>query len=425
MNLSRALHVIELARARCALAPRVARALGVPPDQADEVQREIAPALAPYRRRIAVAIGKGATAMARGTGPVDAGLCIGNAWGVGADRWGYQLALAPHPDPDATSIELARAARALVEAASDEDVVVVLISGGASAMIEEPRPPLTVDDVRGIARALMARGAPIEELNTVRSALSSIKGGQLALNCGARIITLVASDVVGDDVALVGSGPTIGPWIDTPHAPVEFGAFTNARRQRAIAILEARGLAVPEVLRAPFPSRIVTRHDRVTLVSRMRDFADACVQEFRDAGVAIALVETPMRGEVDELADRIAASHEPTLWWGEPTVRTPPGAGEGGRMQQLALALARRIAGSRRTVLTFGSDGMDGPPPANRPWPAGAFVDGATWGALVAAGIDPDRALARCDAGTALARIHALVQTGPTGINHADVVAIV
>jgi hydroxypyruvate reductase len=110
--------------------------------------------------------------------------------------------------------------------------------------------------------------------------------------------------------------------------------------------------------------------------------------------------------------------------WGEPTLRVPTPHGIGGRAQQLALMLARWLRGSSRSALVVGTDGVDGPPPLDRPSPAGAWVDGTTWDAIVAAGIDPAAALAACDAGTALDAVGALVVTGPSGINHADLVIL-
>ncbi|HSK04982.1 MAG TPA: MOFRL family protein, partial [Kofleriaceae bacterium] len=122
-------------------------------------------------------------------------------------------------------------------------------------------------------------------------------------------------------------------------------------------------------------------------------------------------------------AHRLAALAPPFVAWGEPTLRVPADHGDGGRAQQFALTLAQLLRGSSRALLVAGTDGIDGPPPrAGRPSPAGAFIDGATWDAIIAAGVDPALALARCDAGTALAAAGALFVPGPTGVNHADVV---
>jgi hydroxypyruvate reductase len=299
--------------------------------------------------------------------------------------------------------------------------VIALVSGGASALVEQPRVPLA--ELRAIAGALMAAGAPIAELNTVRGALSELKAGGLALACAAPIVTLVASDVIGDRLDVIGSGPTIGPWLAAPGAPVEVGLAEDARRRAAIAILERRGLAVPAALAAPIPPRQVGRADRALLVAPLAAFADVACEALAAAGIRARRLDPPLQGDVAGAAHRLAAEAPPLVAWGEPTLRVPADHGDGGRAQQLALALARLVRGTARALLVAGTDGVDGPPPrAGRPSPAGAFVDGGTWDAIAAAGVDPDRALARCDAGTALAAAGALFVPGPTGVNHADVV---
>ncbi len=114
----------------------------------------------------------------------------------------------------------------------------------------------------------------------------------------------------------------------------------------------------------------------------------------------------------------------PVVGWGEPSVRLPADRGTGGRAQQLALALAKALRTHPGYAFVAASDGMDGPAPADRPAPAGAYVTATTWDAILGAGLDPEAALARCDAGPALAAVGALIVTGPTGINHGDIVVI-
>jgi len=374
------------------------------------------------RCRYGIAVGKAALAMARGAGGVDRGVAVTVADDGQALPPGWRLLVASHPDPDDRSVAAAAVVRDIVEAATDEDVVLALISGGASALIEEPRIPLA--ELRTLVRALMARGAPIDELNTVRGALSGIKAGRLAEACGARIITLAASDVIGDPLDVIGSGPTVGPWLSAPGTPVDAGAAHEARRLAAIAILARYGLAAPVVLATPIGSRIVTRSDRAEVVVPMAAFAMAARGALLVHGVDARVLDAPITGDVAAIADRLAAESRPCIGWGEPTLQVPAGHGEGGRAQQLALALAKRLRGSSRSAFVAGSDGVDGPPPRGRDAPAGAFVDGTTWDAIRAAGLDPDAALARCDAGTALDAVGALVVTGPTGVNHADVVIL-
>jgi glycerate 2-kinase len=399
----------------CALDRRVSEALA-----------GLSPPLPTGGRRLGIAIGKAALAMARGA-PVDHGIAVVPAGGAEAAQGagapaGWRVLEGSHPVPDERSLAAGRAVRELVASAAPGDVVIALVSGGASALVEVPRVPLA--ELRALAGALMAAGAPIAQLNAVRGALSDLKAGRLALACAAPIVTLVASDVVGDPLGVVGSGPTIGPWLASPPgAPIEVGLAEDARRRAAVSILERHGLAVPAALAAPIPPRQVARADRARLVAPLAAFADAALAALAASGVAARRLDPPLDGDVAAVAHRLIAEPPPFVAWGEPTLRVPADHGDGGRAQQLALTLARHLRGTSRALLVAGTDGVDGPPPrAGRRPPAGAFVDGATWDAVAAAGLDPARALARCDAGTALAAAGALFVPGPTGVNHADVV---
>ncbi|MBX3160753.1 MAG: glycerate kinase [Deltaproteobacteria bacterium] len=404
----------------------------------------------------AVAVGKGALAMARGFARVKRGIAVAPADDGRPMPPGWQVVVAAHPHPDERSERAGAAVRALVEDATDRDIVFALISGGASALIEQPRLPL--DELAATARAVMHAGAPIADLNVVRTALSELKGGGLARACAARIVTLVASDVVGDPLDTIGSGPTIGPWLGPlestrtasrvrsigaipsiglagasgatraggtgavggPGVPVDFGALREARRLAAVEILERHELAVPAVLRAPFAADVVTRNDRAEVIAPLASFAKAVAAQL----ARIRVIEPAVTEDVAVVASRVAALSGWCVAYGEPTLEVPAEHGEGGRAQHLALLLARAFRSTARSAFVAGSDGVDGPPPRARPAPAGAYVDGSTWDAIVAAGIDPAAALARCDAGTALAAAGALFAPGPTGINHADVILV-
>jgi hydroxypyruvate reductase len=326
---------------------------------------------------------------------------------------GWQTIVSAHPHPDERSLEAGRAVRALVESATADDTVLALISGGSSALIEDPRIPL--DEFVATARAVMATGASIYELNLVRTALSAIKGGKLVERCAAPVTTLVASDLTNDAIAFVGSGPTIGPWLE---GNVEAGAHDDAMRLGAMGVLAKYGLPVPAILRTPIAPRTVTRLDHAELVLPMRAFADAF-----GAALGMRVLDELMTVGVSHVAKDLE-SRAPCVAWGEPTLHVPKHPGEGGRAQQLALELAWLLRGSKRVAFVAGTDGVDGPPPERRLPPAGAYVDGKTWEKIVAVGIDPHQCLAKCDAGTALAAVGALIVTGPTGVNHADVAVI-
>jgi hydroxypyruvate reductase len=412
-----------------ALAEAVLRDVIVACDPAARVREALAePALAARlggRRRFAIAIGKAALAMARGAGEVAEGLAVVPAGSLpagaaGALPGGWRLLEASHPEPDERSVAAGRALDALVRTARDTDVVLALMSGGASALAELPI--VALDELVATIRGVMAAGAAIDEINTVRGALSAIKAGQLALAAAAPLVTLAVSDVIGDSLAVIGSGPTVGPWLASPGVAVDDGAA--GRRARARAILERHGLPVPAVLAGESPARSVARTDHAAVIAPMASAAHAAVRALAARGIAATLVVAPIAGEVSAVADALVAAlggaATPIVAWGEPTLRVPAVHGAGGRAQQLALMLARRLRGTPYCAFVVGTDGIDGPPPADRPAPAGAWVDGTTWDAIAAAGRDPDAALAACDAGTALAAAGALVVTGASGINHAD-----
>jgi hydroxypyruvate reductase len=319
----------------------------------------------------AIAVGKAACAMARGASSVcTRGLVVAPS-DAGAP---WPVMIGAHPVPDARSEAAGRALVDFVRAVPASDVLLALVSGGASALAEVPRDGITLDELVTRVRAVVARGADIFEINRVRTSLSAIKGGRLAEMCAAPVVTLVASDVVGDDPAVVGSGPTVLPGGD-----VRVVAGIGDLARAAVAAASAHGI-----------------------------------------GGAIAIPHA-VTGDVADVAARIAAhlgARMPPLLVlaGEPTVRLPDEPGVGGRAQQLALLVARALAGRDGwAFLAAGSDGLDGTGPA-----AGAIVDGATWASIA----DGDGALARCDAGAALARVGATIVTGPTGVNHADLMLL-
>lgn len=330
------------------------------------------------RPTLGLAIGKAALAMARGAGPIGRGLAITNADDARPLPDGWMRIVASHPEPDERSLAAGDAAIAVIASAIARDRVLVLISGGASALCERPALGVTLDQIRGEVAALAASGATIREINERRVQLSAIKGGKLAAMCAAPITTLAASDVIGDDPAVIGSGPT-------------------------------------------FPLR---RGDRVEVVEPMSYFAKTLAARAEGRLPGVTLGAPPYISDVALHAASFANWPSVRIEWGEPTVVIPPDHGEGGRSQQLALGIAQHIRGLDRSAFVAGSDGVDGPPPYGRPAPAGAYVDGTTWDAIAAAGIDPAAALARCDAGTALHAVGALVVTGPTGINHADIAIV-
>lgn len=336
-----------------------------------------------------VAIGKAAGAMAAGA--LDAwGDGLGDGIVVTVDgvqvpesvtARGWRVRRAGHPVPDARSEAAGREVMALARGVPAGVVLLVLVSGGASALCAVPRDGLTLDEKVRRVSDVMRSGAPIAELNRVRKDLSAVKGGQLAAMCPAQVVTLVVSDVPGDDVSVVGSGPTVpGKPGDSVHLIAGIARF---RREAATTLSDGDGVNV----------------DNISVEER----------------------EEVLEGPVEEVAREIvevARRLERGCAWvagGEWTVRVGESAGRGGRATHLALVVAKEIAGTDVRVLVAGSDGVDG----TGPW-AGAIVDGKTWGWC-----DGDEALAAFDSGSALAEAAATIGGGPTGVNHADLVIVV
>ena len=402
------------------------------------------------REPVIIAAGKSARAMARGaieylsdardgspTGlpgqglaelPAPRGVIIaplaGEAAGQMPGSEAVQVMVAGHPVPDARSVAAARAALELAREATGEAGALALISGGASALMELPAPGLSLDEVTAAVGAVAASGADIASLNIVRKHLSAIKGGQLAALFPVPVVTLVASDVVGDDLASVGSGPTMPD-------PSTFGQACDiaARATRWIGVPAAvrehleRGAAgdLPETPARARPG------DRAVLVAGTGALIDAACACAGDAGMPARVFARDSTGDVADIARRIAAqAHRVAatrsrqrrcfVAGGEATIALRGDRGIGGRAQHAALLVARDIAGlAGVSVLIAGSDGIDGASDA-----AGAVIDGSSWQAMVQAGIDPDAALAGFDSNTALRAIGADLVTGPTGVNHAD-----
>jgi hydroxypyruvate reductase len=402
---------------------------------------------------VIVAAGKAAPAMAAGAMRYleRRGLAAMDGVVIGLEGAGVHMSpplrwyAGSHPVPDQRSLHAAGAALAAAACAPAGTEILALISGGASALMALPAPGIDLADKVATMRAVAASGADIHALNTVRKQLSAIKGGRLAARAAAPVTTLVASDVIGDDLASVGSGPTVPD-------PTTFA------QARAIVAAAMDWAAVPASVRAHLDAgcadeRLETPStarpgDRAVLVAGTSALVHAAGDACRGRGARVEIAGSALTGDVAQVAERIArAAHEAEaragaeadsaagegsapppdgrvrrawIGGGEATIVLPRQSGAGGRAQHIALLLARALAGTRHvSVLVAGSDGIDGNSPA-----AGAIVDGRTWDAMRAAGADPSAALARRDAFPALAAADAAICTGPTGVNHADITII-
>jgi glycerate 2-kinase len=367
------------------------------------------------RRVVVIAAGKASVAMARGVDraadSVD-GVIVAPA---PADA-PFPVIVGGHPTPTEGSVAGARQALDLARSAVPDDVVVCLISGGASALLAAPAGGLSLEDLQRTNRTLLECGADIVETNTVRKHLSAIKGGRLAAAAErSRLVTLVLSDIVGNPLDAIGSGPTVPDPTTYEDALVVVDRYGlhDHRLEGVVGHLE-RGRD-GQISETPIHSH--PRHE-IEIVGSGAVAAEAAATFIRSKGVRSRVVSTRHIGEAREAA--VSAVLTPSdagevlVFAGETTV-TVAGSGSGGRNQEAALAAAIEIDGRPITFLAGGTDGVDGPTDA-----AGGIVDGRTIDRGRAMGIDATGSLRNNDAGTYLATTDDLVVTGPTGTNVAD-----
>jgi hydroxypyruvate reductase len=386
-----------------------------------EVARHAGPVLVVGAGKAALAMGAAAAAAA-GDACRGGRLIVPHA-GTGPCPGGVDVATGRHPVPDDAGVAATAGLLDLVARADTRTLVVAVLSGGASALLVAPAPGIALADKQAVTAALLAAGAPIETLNLIRRHCSRVKGGGLARAAAgaAGLWALLLSDVVGDDPAVIGSGPAAAD-------PTTFAdAMTAlARHLRADAVPPtvlsrlARG-AAGELEDTVKPGDPVLERVRNVLIGDNRTAVDAAARAAAERGLPVEVVGEPIVGDASAagrvLARRVLALPRggALVAGGETTVRAA--AGRGGRAQHLALAAALELAGTPAVLLAAGTDGVDGPTDA-----AGACVDGETVARARTAGLDPEAALAATDSHTLLAGTGDLVRTGPTGTNVADVV---
>ena len=400
-------------------------------DPADAVQRRLERLdLSRFRRIYVLGAGKAGASMAQAAERV-LGRRIAAGWvnvkdGHTATLRRIELRECGHPVPDERGVEGARRILEIASAAQKDDLVVCLISGGASALMPLPAEPITLEEKREVTRLLLASGADIHEINAVRKHLSKIKGGQLARAAApAAVESLLLSDVVGDALDVIGSGPT-APDASTFNgaAAVLYRYGLMDRVPETVSERFARG-GLGEIPETPKPGDPVFRRVRNTVVGSNRLALRAAARRARALGYHVMTLASEVQGETREvarmhaaIAREIACAGQPlrrpacVITGGETTV-TIRGAGLGGRNQEFALAAAIDIAGLPDTaIFSAGTDGTDGPTDA-----AGAFADGETLGR------NPDarRYLDENDSFNYFAALGDLAITGPTNTNVMDV----
>jgi glycerate 2-kinase len=377
-------------------------------------------------RVFVLAAGKAAGAMARAAeellGERLAGGLVVTKDGHAPGPENLETIFAAHPEPDERGVEAARRAEELAGSLGEKDLLLALISGGASALLADPAPDIGLEDMKRLTGALLRSGADIGEINAVRKHISVLKGGGLvSLAAPAPTLALLLSDVVGDDISAIASGLT---------AP-DPTTLEEARR-----VLERYGIEPPESVaghlsnadETPKPGDEVFEKVANVVCGGGRHAAEAAAEKSRELGYEPLILSTTVTGDARGIASFYAAVIREVLQSGNPAPApcaivsggeatvTVRGEGAGGPSQEFALALAVDLDGVEGwAALAADTDGGDGPTDA-----AGGLVTGAAAGRIRESGIDPEEALENNDAYAALEGGGALLVTGPTGTNVND-----
>ncbi|MDQ0455819.1 glycerate kinase type-2 family protein [Rhizobium paknamense] len=381
----------------------------------------------PAGRTVVVGAGKAAARMAEAVerhwqGPLSG--TVVTRYGHGADCRKIKVIEAGHPVPDSAGALAAEEILSAVQGLGKDDLVLCLMSGGGSALLTRPAAGISLEEKRAINRALLNSGAPIQEMNCVRRHLSAIKGGGLLAACGAaRVVTLVISDVPGDDPAVVASGPTVPD--DTTPAD-------------ALAILKRYRIEPPASVLAHLTANTESRRPKpapgtVHVIATAQQALEAAADAARTLGITPLILSDRMEGEAREvgkvhaaIALQIRNHAQPVaapaliLSGGETTVTVHNSAGRGGRNQEFLLSLAIALDGADGIhALACDTDGIDGSEEV-----AGAMLHPETLAMARMAGLDPKQQLAMNDAYTLFAATDTLIETGPTRTNVNDLRAL-
>jgi hydroxypyruvate reductase len=384
----------------------------------------------PKGRTIVVGAGKAAASMAaafeRSWDAPLAGLVV-TRYGYGVPCRRIEIVEASHPVPDAAGYDAATRMLALVQSLGPDELVVALISGGGSALLSLPAKGLTLADKQEINQRLLRSGADIAEINCVRKHLSAIKGGWLAASAApARVVSLIISDVPGDDPGVIASGPTIADPTTFADALAVLQKYGIDKPVSVVEHLQRAALETPK----PGDPRF-NGHEHHVIATPQRSL-EAAAQLAREAGVTPLILSDSLEGEAREVAKVMAALarqvvryHQPLgapcvlLSGGETTV-TVHGQGQGGRNVEFLLALALQLRGlSGVHALAADTDGVDGQSEV-----AGAVIDPSTLRRALALGIDSAARLADNDAHRYFAALGDQVITGPTFTNVNDFRAV-
>ena len=333
-----------------------------------------------------------------------------------------------HPLPAAGSVDGARRAIDLAGRVRADELLLVLLSGGGSALMSLPADGVTLEEKQQTVRRLLEAGADIHELNTVRKHLSAIKGGLLAAACAGRTLTLAVSDVVGDDLSVIASGPTVADPSSFADALAVLARRGGEGAFPPPVVRRLRAGAAGELPETPVAGDARLARATAAVIGPQRGAVDGARQAAAARGYSVHVVDEPVTGEardaavahVARAAQAVAGLSRPAcvIAAGETTV-TVTGKGKGGRNQEFTFAAARALhpLGQAAVVASVGTDGIDGPTDA-----AGAIGDSTTFARAQAAGIqDPESYLRDNNTYAFFDRIGDLIKTGPTRTNVGDI----
>ena len=363
-----------------------------------------------------LAVGKAAHGMARGAAGFLSSRLVGGLIISDHHRPSphprLKVMVGDHPYPGRASLAAGRAALSLAAEGHPDELLLALVSGGGSSLMEVPAPGITFDDLAAAGRALVTGGVPISEMNVVRRHLSSIKNGGITRMAGGRpLATLLISDVVDGPASAVASGPTLADGTTAEDARAVLADYRLEQRvpPSVTAYLGSSRLVARASVRRPH-----------RVIADGLEAARAACAELGARGIPAVTVTSPVVGEAAPAAREAmvkAVAGQVRVYWGETTVRIDVSApGRGGRNQHAALVAAGRLAERGRGVFGgFATDGVDGDSDA-----AGGLVDSGTIERGRAAGLDWREHLCRYDSSSFLASSGDLVVTGPTGVNVGD-----
>ncbi len=345
-----------------------------------------------------------------------------------------KLQRASHPIPDQSGVEGATRMLDLVGKAEEKDLVFCLISGGGSSLMPQPRSGISLEDKQKVTDALLKSGATINEFNTVRKHISGLKGGWLAKAAyPATVVNLILSDVVGDPLDFIASGPTV-PDTTTFHDAIEvlkqYGLWSKVPDSVRKVLTDGEKGLIPET---PKPGDKVFKKVHNIVIGNNFTASHAAYNNFRKAELNSLLLTSTLEGQAREVGTMLASMAREIVVSGNPvpkpagivaggeTTVTVAGKGKGGRNQEIALGSALKIGSMDGIVIaSVSTDGVDGPTDA-----AGAIVDGKTLQRARNLGLNPRDFLANNDSYTFFSKMGDLALTGPTGTNVCDVTVIV